>query len=668
MSVDYGSDGVRSRIACQVLYKNGMVAGDLKILQFPIRIPVPGTSAEFVSRIDTFDYDFDILVNDEDDLTLPTGIYILLSSGRRPSGDNSSFAEVLGSPVMSLLCFDENLGCVEYTSWNGANWTYEGQHCAISSPKLFKTVTTVSDNDHAVLVSAYLNRHGSSLDEVASGKAAIDASFLLFAAHSLAGPVSFPVDLSTYELRGTAGSGSGSMNFVMRSKSGVTITSAQFGGFNPLHVAFGTTITLDADIEDAVPWPGRLSFLAVRDGILHELSVSNGGVESTQVGPSDRKMTTFRISSDGNMLIFAENVEGKGGQRFAEKSGEPGEAEMVDRHYLVGSIFADGLFSQVFPIAEMEHSIDSLSNISTDATEGAYAFTYSVITDISQSKADVRYAEVPTLVAATPLSLVADNVFVLAGSKEEPFTMTIRNDGNTILRGCCVEFRDCDTRGLVNRKDYFAFSSDNICASPWNPELYESGLEDAADFEQRYPSEALAATGVEGFHLLADPVSAGVLLPGSTATYRIKFPIPGDWRGDKKTYLVLKDFDYVVPTVGLAEQRDDSALQYSLPEGECPTCDLTVHDDVEAFGAGLGDAVMFKNDAPLSSGNVGGTADKDAASEGGSGGSDLNKTGDATGLAALGLVAAAAAGGFAAYSARRHMLERSGEREEDSGE
>ena len=387
----------------------------------------------------------------------------------------------------------------------------------------------------------------------------------------------------------------------------------------------------------------------------------HGGITSRQVGPSDYQMAAFRVSPNGDSLVFARNIEGKAGQEFDE-SGNPTGEITANKHRVMASVCVDGLFSTPFPVADMDNPVDSLSNISSGADGSSYAFAYSVIKDMTTSTADVRFANVPAVVTATPLSLISDRLFVLAGS-EEQFTMTLRNDGNVIMTGCTVEFRDRETGALIERKERFAFTSENVVESAWTPELFESagvtGSEGAVD-EPRYPDDAIAATGVKGAHILADPLSEGALLPGRTTTYQISFTIPADWRGTKKTYIVLKDYQFIVPGTRLAAGEDGGVLQFSLPHDECPTCDVDVHQEVAAYDPDLGDSVVTKEGDPAGGGAPAQNAGSKAPSAKRAVAS-MAKTGDKAGLTAAGLLATAAVAGMTAYTARRLENERAAE-------
>ncbi len=692
LSVDYGSEGVRSRLAVQRFDLQSGAAQSPVVLEFPVCVRDSyKQGVTKIERIDMFDYDFDVLVNEEDSDTLQEGIYVLLSGGKRPEGDASTLAQVLANPVMTLLRLDEGLKVRDVVSWSDA--TEKHQYWSFTLPRLFKMSVQSAGKDHAALAVVYVRRYGETLEDIMP----TDPKTLgcgiyvhVWAGNALYGELGWRVNKGTYDICGAALDETGWIYVVSRAKDASTnevltsITSFYVGKVAPSMAGRIVPNLVDqAGVEDGVPWPGHSELLTLQNGILHastfDPKTMHGGITSRQVGPSDYQMAAFRVSPNGDSLVFARNIEGKAGQEFDE-SGNPTGEITANKHRVMASVCVGGLFSTPFPVADMDNPVDSLSNISSGADGSSYAFAYSVIKDMTTSTADVRFANVPAVVTATPLSLVSDRLFVLAGS-EEQFTMTLRNDGNVIMTGCTVEFRDRETGALIERKERYAFAKENVVESAWTPELFEgvgvTGSEDAAD-EPRYPDDAIAAAGVEGNHILADPLSEGALLPGRTTTYQISFTIPADWRGTKKTYIVLNDYQFVVPGTRIAEGAEDTVLQFSLPHDECPTCDVDVHQEVAAFDPDLGDSVVTKEGDPTGGDTPAGDPDPGSGTGMAQGGkpaqnagskapsakrtvASMAKTGDKAGLTAAGLLATAAVAGMTAYTARRLENERAAE-------
>lgn len=478
-------------------------------------------------------------------------------------------------------------------------------------------------------------------------------------------------------------------------------------------------------LENTRPWPRRPAVLIPEDGVLTALSfdpnVENGTFEKTQIGPSDAKITTFVVSPSGQTLFYFVNQEGtmpKNGNT-AEKT----DKEKVSRHTIYACALVDGLFSNPFPLATTKHAVDSLDN---SYSGGTYSFIATCITSMTKNSADMYYIDVPAVATATPLGFVAENDFVCAGAEDEPFFLELRNDGNVILTGCTVELRDADRPepdNVASTRVGFRFDKANLTGSVWNPELLVSAYdgeefaeaqaeaaaqaqgegartgsaaedaetvgaqvqaEAAAVRAQRagaqaepaaaaYPAESLEALGIDGDHVLANPGSAGVLLPGKSGQYRITFDIPASWKsGHKNVYITMKDFMY--DTLKLGEGADDVVQHPSTLNVE-DAHRVTVSTARPESDDDLGDAVLaVEGETPGTGepGESGGTPGTNSG-EGGPGAAvvtkpggsqlgDLNvpslaRSGDSAALSLAGLAAAAAVAGLTAYSARRQANE-----------
>ena len=128
-TVDYGSDGTRSRVMFSLLDPEYGIDNYNRYIDFTYSKEKPGlmwypgydkyrpgfNSFTFVSkcdakRTDYFDYDFDVYVEKftED---VPNGhthvrLHFVLVSGTRPKGDKSSVADILSNPVITYLRYE----------------------------------------------------------------------------------------------------------------------------------------------------------------------------------------------------------------------------------------------------------------------------------------------------------------------------------------------------------------------------------------------------------------------------------------------------------------------------------------------------------------------------------------------------------------------------------
>ena len=128
-TVDYGSDGTRSRVMFSLLDPKYGVDNYNRYIDFTYSKEKPGlmwypgydnyrphkNSFTFVSkcdakRTDYFDYDFDVYV-EKFTKDVPNGhthvrLHFVLVSGTRPKGDKSSVADILSNPVITYLRYE----------------------------------------------------------------------------------------------------------------------------------------------------------------------------------------------------------------------------------------------------------------------------------------------------------------------------------------------------------------------------------------------------------------------------------------------------------------------------------------------------------------------------------------------------------------------------------
>lgn len=700
ISVTYRVNGksyARTRLAGQ-RFENGKWGT-------PQTIDLP-TLVSGIDRIDTFDYDFDVITQSEglSNPNVPNGIHILLLSGTRPSGDQSSFSEVATSPVMSWIILDEYLQLEATYSWTDSAGAAKEPH-ALTVPRIVTLPCKDGSGTAAHSIAAtFLRNSAASTSSIFGDGSRTTADFVLLSGTKLfhggtiaVNPNAYDLVLSsnTGELDGDGKKANLSFTVVSRSKTaGTRVTTVNVQASRDLSSKDPASITKDdlstssveniGDTDDIVNmqvWPNHSAFLTItQDGVLSastfDPKVEHGALSTRQVGPSTCKMSSFKISQNGEVLFFIENSDGVGAQSFDDPDHPTPVSVSLHRTY--ACLLSNDLFSEPFVLAEVSHPQDSLMAVNGGTS---YTFLSSCIMDAENSRSDLYYIKVPVNVVATPLGFAAVYQFVEQGEQNAPFVLDLRNDGNVILRGCTIELHDADTHELVDSRD-FSFSRENLQASVWNPELYDEPDPELLELRQQvYPPECLEAAAAvragDGAHLFTDPVSNNVLLPGKTAQYMVRFNIPETWHGTKKVYLTLKDYQYDTVVTGVTAS-DAPVFEYVVPPSEGLFGEVPIHDEGGDEEANLYDPGVwkFESDGSLtpvsgssSSGADGGDGDGSGSGTVGQGstGAGGNKknpsssapfTGDSTTLSIAGLAATAAAAGLAAYSARRVALER----------
>lgn len=164
------------------------------------------------------------------------------------------------------------------------------------------------------------------------------------------------------------------------------------------------------NITDMQPWPGHSSFLTLANGDLTESSfdpkVENGSLTTRIVGPDKAKLSAFKISENGNVLMYTENKEGKSAQQFDDR-GNPTDSVVEKRHRIMASLYVDGLFSEPFSLGQTTHPLDSLVGVSG---RSSYTFVATSIADMANSTADMYYIDLPVVATASVLSLACDQI------------------------------------------------------------------------------------------------------------------------------------------------------------------------------------------------------------------------------------------------------------------
>lgn len=675
-NVDYEVDGARvgrPRLVAQIYNDQTGRWGRPKVLDIPVTV-------QGIDRANMFDCDFDVSMqtNPNPASHLYQGIYVSLVSTLRKDGDATSFFSAACAPVLAVAVFNRDLRRLSSVMWRDDPGAKKADAYAITCPR----VTTVErDGNPFCIAMAYLRHAASDEQSVFGANASTTCCVAVPMAANLVHASSIEVAPTTSNLTissikpapaqtdGDTASAAFSLYFTAGGTLSITTVtlamSTQLANeapenelkalkAAPIAFSFVDNIGGVEDVTGMQPWPGRASFLTLSNGDLTECSfdpaVENGTLTTRTVGPSRAKMSAFKISANGNVLFFTENKEGKSAQNF-DDAGEPTDAQTETRHRIMASIYVDGLFSEPFVLGQTAHALDSIAGVSGHSS---YTFVTSSITDMANSMADMYYVDIPIVATATVLGFAAESVFTLQGEKAS-FILVLRNDGNVILTGCQATLVDADT-GEKADSVTLSFAEENLCASAWNPELFDDATDEDKAAAKAYSDEAveavLGASGVEGVHQLADPTAAGVLIPGKTAQYRVAFTIPANWHGTKNVYAALSEFHYETVVSAAPDGEEATPIDHQAPHDDLPRIDLEVHASDEPFDPGLSAPTIgvVKDDGSVT------PSDSNEDDTGLLAG--LADTGDGTGLGMLGLAAGAAAAAFTAYSARRTALER----------
>ena len=671
-SVRYGEDG-RSRLVVHTK-TNGTWSAPTPV-DFPL-----GFGEGDVERGGTFDYDFDVV--EYTDGAGHTDAYVLLVSGERPAGDNTLFDAASTAGILSVVRLrisNSEVRVVSHTSWRSISrgrLQEDGYHC-LQCPRITVGKTLVDGR----LSGAYLHRRGATAEKALGSEAEVALEcFTLWSDVSgdsltFRQVLRFPQAPSSIEL-GAPENVNGKMVVPVAYETAEGCGCASYAVIGQSIAGWGV-MSPDASVPHVVPWPQHTGFLATVNEQLQHVTWTRGAsaFATAPVGAAGCGPASFSMSNNGRCVLYVESTDGKVGQTYDEE-GEP--VAVMGKHFRIfASTLIDDLFTEPFVLCELEHPIDQITTFLT--SDGMLSALATHIVSAEQSKAELHGIEVPLVACATPLGAIANLGAVVPGAASESFTVTVRNDGNTLLTAGTVDlYREGSNQPFSSAS--IGFGANARMASIYDPEL----AEDASANDMAHVKYAVETLGQRfaAHPLVADNGNAA-LAPGCTAQFRMSFAIPESWGDEvgKRVTLYAKARDLVaLDPVTLEEIRPgaNSALgavlhELHIPDGACERAEVLVGVCSNADAAGLHDAPMTVDGDGGSSGGGSGTGGSSGGGSGSGSGKDRGnskRSGKAGALAGTGdsnipLTAAAAAltaagAGLVAYSARRAALERSG--------
>ena len=670
-SVRYGEDG-RSRLVVHTK-ANGAWSAPMPV-DFPL-----GFGEGDVERGGTFDYDFDVV--EYTDGRENQDAYVLLVSGERPEGDATRFDTASTAGILSVVRLrisNDGVRVISHTSWRSISrgrLQEDGYHC-LQCPRITVGKTLVDGR----LSGAYLHRRGATAEKALGTEAEIALEcFTLWS--DLSGDsltfrqvLRFPQAPSSIEL-GAPENINGKMVVPVAYETADGCGCASYAVIGQSIAGWGV-MSPDASVPHVVPWPQHTGFLATVNEQLQHVTWARGAstFATTPVGAAGCGPASFSMSNNGRCVLYVENTDGKVGQTYDEE-GEP--VAVMGKHFRIfASTLIDDLFTEPFVLCELEHPIDQITTFLTSG--GMLSALATHIVSAEQSKAELHGIEVPLVACATPLGAIANLGAVVPGAASESFTVTVRNDGNTLLTAGTVDlYREGSDQPFSSAS--IGFGANARMASIYDPEL----AEDASANDMAHVKYTLEALG-ERFatHPLVADNGNAVLAPGRTAQFRMSFAIPESWSDEvgKRVTLYAKARDLVaLDPITLEEIRPgaNSALggvlhELHIPDAACERTEVLGGVSSNADATGLHDAPMTVDSDGSSSSGGSGTGGSSGGSGSGSGkGHDNNKRSGKSGMLAgtgdsnIPLTAAAAAlaaagAGLVAYSVRRTALERSG--------
>lgn len=396
-----------------------------------------------------------------------------------------------------------------------------------------------------------------------------------------------------------------------------------------------------------IAWPNHDAFLCTHDGKLQKAVWNNGELQFTPVGPSNYGVSAFGVSRNGNFIFWPQSREGDA-ITGNNADGDPQTTE--EKVYQIMACRIRGeKFSDPFVVADLPHDADQIAIVSVRGAALDLLITEMAKTKQAEKQGqDLEYAarlwrtKIPHTKSVTAIGAETPNLRVAPGG-EAQFDVSLRNDGNTFLKGCTIDMY-LEGQKVPGSSAQLTFSKSTLRESPWNESDSKGALQN-----------------VESDYALA---------PGKRQVHRVSIPIPADWSGEKRVSFVASA-PVLVDEGNLysqAEVDEGEVREYVVAEPVAAQMDrIDVLEDETEWD--------YYNDAPVevvgggsggsSSGGSGGSS-SGGSSSGGSGGSAVGTARQATprtadpsvpGALAAGIGAAGAA--LLAYERRRSRNDRS---------
>jgi hypothetical protein len=644
-SVDVGGGNARTRLVYHVL-KDDKTWSDPWVVNFDSQILG-------VSRDDMYDYEFDVCQAEGKDGV--SYVYVLVTSGVRPEGDDTPLEQGVKASYVSLvglydsytddepLYCDPTMTCALKGSDDG--YTIIGPRVTGFSSKL----SVVGTCDFCVMGTYQVRKLDSEQGIMDAGGAIyffarlewdssyeqrvfrVDYNAFAHGSRIADDYALFPVKIDDDDYDWGYGSVA---NDRRMSFAALLDGSVKLGKFDAIYKDHDTTqfqgIVSSLDFVNygnwgdepkvcrAYPWgdDGEMVFTAISKNdagdefcnLYHMSFDGKGGSEYTvkKISDDDASVADFVVDPGHNFLFYVQNKEGKTGQGYDDDYSVDPDGEVMEcHHYIMAVAHVNGGFTKPFVFAELGHVVDNL--VAATINDSYVTFVASSITDIDRSLADLYDARVPLLKCLTPTSLVMTDPFAFSG-EDCSFDAWVRNDGNLVAIAATFTLFEEDGSYVDDMRVRFIAD-----------EAVQAASEDEED-------------------------DRGPLLPGMSRAVHLTFAIPEDWHDEKNVYVQVSDIEVINPT----SAANPSFAEFHVEAERCPLWQVELNDGVTVDTSALADGLVSVKRVG-DDGNGGG----DDGNGGASGGSGSEKreaipnTGDSSfggaALATLGTLGAAIA-------------------------
>ena len=536
------------------------LVGTSKVLDFDID-DVPG-----VSHKGLYDYDFDLVFTTHTERQFDPmwgewreytyeRIHLVIVSGARSSGDQTSIASAATDLVFTYLCFETKTIDIDPIPLFSRR-SIRGSE-VLGNDGLFHCISSLqcvadSDEDSSVLVVGFLDRMSATEAGVLSddpGTVSVKPALLFV--NVRANTMSIP---SRSELDAKIGSidNASAFELALSPKIGgyytLSVRGPQRTHFFVLEVDSNEATlsnvwiggVLDASVH-LVAWKAMDCFLTSYpkaeyvqtlaenwqdpDTLDHAQWVLQTARWNTSmavpslaelvfepVGPTGFNFSNFGINSAGTYIFWPQGKDGDDG-RVYDQDGNYEPNEDVPVYQIMACRYRNGKFCDPFVAADVSHDMSSMEIVTTRSTKAPLEVLSNELVDPADDEvyyaSNLWYTSVPNVRSATAVGCECPVPLVSPGGTTR-FNVTIRNDGNTYLCGCTLQLclhENGEVLEVEGSAKAIAFDEETLQPSNWNPVNDDGSLQNVEDDWS--------------------------LAPGKLGVYRVDVPIPGDWEGEK---------------------------------------------------------------------------------------------------------------------------------------
>lgn len=691
----------RTRIIANCI--DGNPQGTAKVIEFD-------TNLEGMPHADLYDYDFDVMVREEECGVGQTrsAVFFVILSGKRDNGGDVALASASTDLVITHLWLDAAdfvggtevlkpgfVGCFSMQASDIANVEPGKPHC-ISNLKIANCPK--EDSGYDVLAIMFLDRYADTAEEVLGDTAHVCIGALMVRRMADIGDIytytveKYPadwwhdsvgdIDSTVYEAEVCPTTHAGDpLNgipwfLMLRGANNTHYIRTVLSNYNPTGTYVFEKPVLCGDFDPSIRmvWcsaiggfltsyptdPAQLELGASErnytDWALHKATWSNETTPKLQlepIGPSGFNVVNFAVRDS---FLFWPSSREADEDRVWDANTNEDVTEREPVYQLLASRMRGDRFSDPFVVADLSNDTDMLSVISVNDTaimEGLRT----VYVDTGERgdsdmplyhAADIWYTAVPAVCCATAIACEAEVSFVSPGGNID-FRVSVRNDGNTFLSGCTLKL--CAYNDETQTYDYVPGAES---WTPFSVDTIRESTYNQSDGQGGY-------TNVEPDYALA---------PGKTSVYAVTVTVPSDWpSGEKKVLFVATD-GQLAPDSQLSSEEgsEPEPIEFHIEPGEYKVVQQRTsaeqdpkqrYMDTLTVSQSVAGGMYFQSAATVATSKGNNNGNSNGSSSGSGSTSTRNttaRTGDSSPSTGLGLAGAAltAVGvALAAYERRR---------------